>query len=112
MANEKSTGYKKDKWKTFVNERHSRKISQMSTGLKKGRWKTYVYVDGKRKELAGKTEDDVYESLYEHYSTLEMRPKSLSDVFELLKDRKQNELAGVKKQLGKMFGYLIILAKP
>ncbi|MBQ8329190.1 MAG: hypothetical protein IJX83_06155 [Lachnospiraceae bacterium] len=112
MANEKSTGYKKDKWKTFVNERHSRKISQMSTGLKKGRWKTYVYVDGKRKEIAGKTEDDVYESLYEHYSTLEMRPKSLSDVFELLKDRKQNELAGVKKQLGKMFGYLIILAKP
>ena len=69
-------------------------------------------VDGKRKEIAGKTEDDVYESLYEHYSTLEMRPKSLSDVFELLKDRKQNELAGVKKQLGKMFGYLIILAKP
>ena len=83
----------------FVDERHSRKVYPMSTGPKKGRWKTYVYVNGKRKEIAGKTEDDVYESLYKHYSSLEESPKTLSDVFELLKDRKQNELARSEKTI-------------
>ena len=75
----------------FVDERHSRKVYPMSTGPKKGRWKTYVYVNGKRKEIAGKTEDDVYESLYKHYSSLEESPKTLSDVFELLKDRSNSQ---------------------
>ncbi len=83
----------------FVNERHTRKIYPLTSGPKMGRWKTYVYVDGKRKEIAGKTEDDVYESLYKHYSSLEERPKTLSDVFELLKDRKQNELARSEKTI-------------
>jgi len=32
--------------RSFVNERHSRKIYPMSSGPKKGRWKTYVYVNG------------------------------------------------------------------
>ena len=60
---------------------------------------SHVYVDGKRKEIAGKTEDDVYESLYKHYSSLEESPKTLSDVFELLKDRKLNELARSEKTI-------------
>ena len=49
MANEKSTGYKKDKWKTFVNERHSRKISQMSTGLKRDDGKRMSMLTGKER---------------------------------------------------------------
>ena len=85
--------------RSFVNERHSRKIYPMSSGPKKGRWKTYVYVNGKRKEIAGKTEDDVYEALYMHYSSLEESPKTLSDVFELLKQRKQDELARSEKTI-------------
>lgn len=83
----------------YVNERHTRKIYPLTSGPKKGRWKTYVYIDGKRKEIAGKTEDDVYESLYKHYSSLEESPKTLSDVFELLKDRKLNELARSEKTI-------------
>ena len=83
----------------YVNERHTCKIYPLTSGPKKGRWKTYVYIDGNRKEIAGKTEDDVYESLYKHYSSLEESPKTLSDVFELLKDRKLNELARSEKTI-------------
>lgn len=95
--------------RSFVDERHSRKIYPMSTGLKKGRWKTYVYVNGKRKEIAGKTEDDVYEALYKHYSSLEESPKTLSDVFEFLKQRKQDELARSEKNIredNRLFSHL------
>jgi len=67
----------------FVNNRHSKAISQMvnASGFKKGKWKTYVEVDGRRKEVIRNSEEELYEILYEHYKALEDKPKTLKDVF-------------------------------
>ena len=85
--------------KRFVQEHHHRAISQMTnaTGYKKDKWKTYVIVDDKRKEIIRNTEEELYASLYEHYSELEKKPKTMEDVFEKLKDYKLNALARSQK---------------
>ena len=45
----------------YVTARHTQKISQMhSSTYKDGWYKTYVYVDGKRKEVIRKTEEELY----------------------------------------------------
>ena len=82
--------------KRYVKEHHHRAISQMTnaTGYKKDKWKTYVIGDGnKRKEIIRNTEDELYAALYDHYFALDNRIKTLTDVFELLKQYKQEALA-------------------
>ncbi len=74
----------------YVDERHSQSITRMdnASGYKKGKWKTYIRIDGKRKEIIRNTEEEIYETLYQHYSELENRPKTLADVFKLYADYK------------------------
>ncbi len=76
----------------FVNKRHNKAISQLVnvSGFKKGKWKTYIEIDGKRKEILRKTEEELYESLYQHYLELEDKPKTLKDIFIQLIDYKLN----------------------
>ena len=77
----------------YVDTHHTQKISQMhSSTYKDGWWKTYVYVDGKRKEIVRKTEEDLYSSLYDFYRALEEAPKTFADAVNLLMDRKENQL--------------------
>ena len=85
--------------KRYVQEHHHRAISQMTnaTGYKKDKWKTYVIVNDKRKEIIRNTEEELYASLYEHYSELEKKPKTIEDVFEQMKDYKLNALARSQK---------------
>ena len=85
--------------KRYVQEHHHRAISQMTnaTGYKKDKWKTYVIVNDKRKEIIRNTEEELYASLYEHYSELEKKPKTMEDVFEKMKDYKLNALARSQK---------------
>ncbi len=77
----------------YVDTHHTQKISQMhSKTYKNGWWKTYVYVDGKRKELVRKTEEELYSLLYDFYRALEEAPKTFADAVNLLMDRKENQL--------------------
>jgi hypothetical protein len=91
--------------KRYVQEHHHRAISQMTnaTGYKKDKWKTYVIVNDKRKEIIRNTEEELYASLYEHYSELEKKPKTIEDVFEQMKDYKLNALARSQKTVVKGF---------
>ena len=77
----------------YVEDRHTQKISQMhSKTYKNGWWKTYVYDANKRKEVVRKTEDELFEALYQFYSKQEAKPKTLADTFELLIERKNHQL--------------------
>lgn len=68
----------------YVLSRHTRAITQMvnATGYKKDKWKTYIYQDGKRKEIIKNTEEEVLEFLFRYYEKLDMRLTTLKDVFE------------------------------
>lgn len=72
--------------KNYVKQNHERKIFHMeeAQGYKKGKWKTYIYEDGKRKGVVTNTEEELYERLFEYYSSLDNSNKTLEDVFELL----------------------------
>ena len=85
--------------KRFVLEHHHKAISQMTnaTGYKKDKWKTYLTVNGKRKEVLRNTEEELYAALYEHYLELEKKPKTMKEVFEEMKDYKLNALARSQK---------------
>lgn len=79
--------------RNYVNEHHKKKISVMhSTTYKNGWLKTYVGDGAKRKEVVRKTEDELYEALYLFYSSLEEKPATLADTFDLLIKRKAEQL--------------------
>lgn len=76
--------------KEYVKKRHTRSISQMTnaTGYKKNKWKTYIGPE--RKEIIKKTEDEIYEALFNYYVALDNRTKTFEDVFNLLVDYKRD----------------------
>lgn len=78
----------------YVSSHHSSTISRMcsSNKYKDGNWKTYVYEDGKRKEVIRKTEDELYETLYEFYKGQEAPATTLEDTFKKLSQRKSDQL--------------------
>ena len=59
--------------KTYVADHHSQAITQLHSKnkYKDGNWKTYVNVDGNRKEVVRKTEEELYEYLYQFYKDSE-----------------------------------------
>ncbi len=75
----------------YVEERHTNTIFQMknASGYKKDKWKTYVGKGKARKELVRKTEDELYSALYERYRAIEEKPKTLEEVFESLVEYKE-----------------------
>ena len=77
----------------YVAEHHSLAISQLKSAskYKNGKWKTHVYIDGVRKGVEFKTEDEIYEYLYAFYKKIE-NPITFSDVFEMLMASKEKEL--------------------
>ena len=77
---------KKAIMRDFVNRHHKWAISQMvrASGYKKDKWKTYIAVDGKRKELIKNTEDELIEALYEYYKSTERKARRFKEVFAQL----------------------------
>ena len=78
----------------YVKTHHTQAITQLhsTNKYKDGNFKTYVVVDGKRKEVIRKTEDELYQFLYDHYKKQEESNTSFESVFENLMSRKRNEL--------------------
>ena len=70
----------------YVTDHHSQAITQLHSKnkYKDGNWKTYVYVDGNRKEVVRKTEEELYEFLYQFYKDLERTVLTFEDAFRLL----------------------------
>jgi integrase len=68
----------------FVNDRHKNKVWQMTgaSGYKKDKWKTFVRTNGKRKEILKNSEEEIYDALYEFYKALEEQPKTFREVAE------------------------------
>jgi len=93
----------------YVNERHTRSISQMvnASGYKHGKWKTYV--GDKRKEVIKNTEDEMYGFLFDYYFALDSRNKTLSEAFSLLEENKRDCLGRsmntIKEDI-RYFGFL------
>ncbi len=71
---------------------HKLAVTELQKGPKKGKWKTYVNVDGKRKEIIRKTEDELYEALFDFYVTQQNKSSSLKEVFKLLCIHKEEHL--------------------
>ncbi len=76
--------------KEYVKKRHTRAISQMTNakGYKKDKWKTYIGPE--RKEIIRKTEEEIIDYLYNYYSAMDNKTKTLEQVFEMFMDYKQN----------------------
>ena len=80
-----------------------------ASGYKKNKWKTYIFEDGKRKEILKKTESELYEWLFQHYDALDNRPKTLKDIFTLYNEYKRDCLGRTEKTLyedRRTFGYI------
>lgn len=77
----------------YVSAHHSQAITKLKSKnkYKDGNFKTYVMVDGRRKEVVRKTQDELYEALYDFYKMQDDSNASVEDVFERLMQRKQNE---------------------
>ena len=95
----------------YVDERHTRAISQMTnaSGYKKGKWKTYIDNQGKRKEVIKATEAELYAALFEHYYALDNQAKTLKDVFLQLVEYKQDCLGRTQGTIEtdiRRFGYI------
>ena len=74
----------------YVDAHHKQSISQLRSAdpYKNGVWKTHVYINGKRKTIQRKTEDEIYTYLYDFYkSTAEIT--TLEDVFNMLIQHKE-----------------------
>ena len=82
--------------RNYVNERHTHSISHMTnaSGYKKDKWKTYVG-KGKnnRKEIIRKTEDELYDALFDYYMAQENKVQTLTSVFEQLCEYKSDCLS-------------------
>ena len=75
----------------YVLTHHKQAISQLHSAdkHKDGVWKTHVYVDGKRKTLQRKTEEELLECLYDIYKSSE-EITTLEDVFNMLIQHKES----------------------
>ena len=67
-----------------VDNWHTQAVTEIRNGPKKGKWKTYVYVDGKRKEIIRKTEDEIYTVLFDIFIKQQQKDVTLEEVFRLL----------------------------
>ena len=76
----------------FVLSHHTRAITHLapSNTWKDGCYKTYVYVDNKRKEIIAKTEEKLFDKLYDFYYEADIKTNSLECIFEQLMDYKAN----------------------
>ena len=97
--------------KAYVLERHTRAISHMTNakGYKRNKWKTYIDNLGKRKELIRSTEEELYSALYDYYYALENQPKTLREVFLLMVEYKQECLGRTQSTIRndkRRFSYL------
>lgn len=93
----------------YVLNCHTQAISQLrsSDPYKDGVWKTHVYVEGKRRTIQRKTEDEIYTYLYNFYkSSAEIT--TLEDVFNMLIHHKET-LGRTQQTISedkRRFGYL------
>lgn len=78
----------------YVESHHKRSIFQIhsKSKYKDGKWRTYLYVDGKRRPIEADTKDEIYEKLYNYYTTQNEKGKSLKGVFDMLMHKKEFEL--------------------
>lgn len=77
--------------RNYVSQHHSLSIFQLHSTNKymDGKWKTHVYIDGKRKGVTFKQEDELYEYLYQHYKAQEDAPTTFADVFQIFLEEKK-----------------------
>ena len=98
--------------RNYVNERHTQKISVMHSSTYKDGWmKTYVRDGQKRKEVVRKTEEEMYETLYQHYLALEEKPVTLADTFNALMLRKSEQLNRSTKTIAEDKRYFSFLSQ-
>ena len=85
--------------RNYVDSHHTQSITQLHSEnkYKDGCWKTYVRMDGKRKEVVRKTEDELYQYLYDYYKSLNTPALTLEDAFNSLKQWKTEELGRAHK---------------
>ena len=89
--------YSKSAKKLYVDKKHTSAISQyLSTADKyrKGKFYTHITVNGKRRTVEKKTEEELYEYLYDYYKNEEEQPKTYDEVFRLLMAEKDKN--GIK----------------
>ena len=93
---------KNAKKQKFVEDHHTKAITQIASGSKAGKWKTYV--GEPRKEVVRQTRQELLDFLYDYYVTLDKMSPSYAQVFEELMDYKLNmlnrELKTVKTDRG------------
>lgn len=85
-----STMLKNAKKRQFVQEHHTKAITQISSGKKSGKWKTYV--GDPRKEVLRNTEKELIDYLFDYYKNQNRHEPTYADVFEELMDYKLNVL--------------------
>ena len=93
--------------KNYVQQHHSQAITQLhsSNKYKNGTWKTYVRENGARKEVVRKTEEELYDALYEHYKQAEMHLVTFEEAFGKLSEYKRTELGRDSKTVYDDFTY-------
>lgn len=75
----------------FVLKHHSRTIFKLKcNGRKNGMLKTYIYVDGKRREVLARDEDEMNQKLFKHYKEKDEKSTTFGQCFEKLEDYKLN----------------------
>ena len=98
--------------RNYVNERHTQKISVMHSSTYKDGWlKTYVRDGQKRKEVVRKTEEELYEALYQYYRNLAEKPLTLADTFNSLSLRKAEQLNRSAKTIAEDSRYFSFLSE-
>ena len=83
---------KKALQKRTVDNWHKQAVSEIQNGPKKGKWKTYVYVNGKRKEIIRKTEEEIYTVLFDIYLEEQKKNVTFEEVFQMLCMHKSEHL--------------------
>ncbi len=81
---------KNAKKQKFVEERHTKAITQIACGSKAGKWKTYV--GEPRREVVRPTKKELLEFLYDYYVEQDNLDPTYAEVFEELMDYKLNML--------------------
>lgn len=66
--------------KNFVKECHKQSISYIAST---NRWRTFIGHGKERQAIYGKSEEELYSKLYEHYKELENPSYTINQVFEL-----------------------------
>lgn len=90
--------------KNYVRKHHKWAVSQMinASGYKKNKWKTYIFEDGKRKEILKKTENELYEWLFQYYDALDaikepLNPRALMTLMAKETGLRSGEQAALHK---------------